>query len=140
MNEPPIFDLEERLRLAGASLSYPPTPDIISRVRRQLSGQVKPQSTHLRRLVWATVLVVVLMFGLLAVPGVRAQVLEFLQIGIVRIFLVEPTPTPDSPSPTQVSPAVNPAGPGDAQPVPPPTQRLASTPLASLWILLEDQP
>ena len=132
MNELPIFDLEERLRLAGANLTYPSTPDIAGQVRRRLYGRPRPQPTRLRRLAWGAALVVILLTGLLAVPGVRAQVLEFLQIGIVRIFLVEPTPTPTSSPTAQASPAVDQAGAGDSLPVPPSTQRLASTPMASL--------
>ena len=76
MNELPIFDLEERLRLAGANLTYPATPDIAGQVRLRLYGRPRPQPTRLRRLAWGAALVVILLAGLLAVPGVRAQVLE----------------------------------------------------------------
>jgi len=132
MNELPIFDLEERLRLAGANLTYPATPDIAGQVRLRLYGRPRPQPTRLRRLAWGAALVLILLAGLLAVPGVRAQVLEFLQIGVVRIFLVEPTPTPTLPPPTQASPAVDQDQPENSLPVPPPTQLPSSTPLASL--------
>lgn len=94
MNQPPIFDIETSLQEASANLTYPPTPDIAGQVRRRIAGQPKTHSTRLRRLAWGAALTVIILAGLLAVPGVRAQVLEFLQIGVVRIFLVAPTPTP----------------------------------------------
>jgi hypothetical protein len=39
-------------------------------------------------------LTLVLISGLLAVPSVRAAVIEFFQIGVIRIFIPEPTQTP----------------------------------------------
>jgi hypothetical protein len=49
------------------------------------------------------VLVVLLILGgLLAVPQVRAALVEYLQIGAVRIFLIEPTLTP-TPTPAPAS-------------------------------------
>lgn len=132
MNELPHFDLEDRLRLAAANLSYPPTPDIASQVHDQLLVPVRSRGIPMRRLAWAAALVIILLAGLLAVPGVRAQVLEFLQIGIVRIFLVEPTPAPTLLPNTQVPPAVNQPGPGNSSPVTATPQRPVSTPLASL--------
>ena len=107
MNQPPIFDIETSLQEASANLTYPPTPDIAGQVRRRMTGQPKTHSTRLRRLAWGAVLTVILLAGLLAVPGVRAQVLEFLQIGVVRIFLVAPTPTPTSLPLTATSSSAN---------------------------------
>ena len=129
MNELPSFDLEDRLRLASANLSYPPTPDIASQIHDRLLGAVRPQGIPLRRLAWAAALVIILLAGLLAVPGVRAQVLEFLQVGIVRIFLVEPTPTPTPPPHAQVPPAM---GPDNLSPVTATPQHPVPTPLTSL--------
>jgi hypothetical protein len=42
----------------------------------------------------AGTLILVLLAGLLAVPSVRAAVIEFLQVGVIRIILPNPTPTP----------------------------------------------
>jgi hypothetical protein len=52
----------------------------------------------------AALVVIVLLLALLAVPDVRAALIEFLQIGAVRIFLVEPTPAPatGTPVPTPI--------------------------------------
>jgi hypothetical protein len=59
---------------------------------------------------------------------VRAQVLEFLQIGVVRIFLVAPTPTPTSLPPTATSSAAN-LLPG--LPTPSPTPHSTPSPTAT---------
>lgn len=129
MNQPPIFDIETSLQEASANLTYPPTPDIAGQVRRRLAGHPKTHSTRLRRLAWGAALTVILLAGLLAVPGVRAQVLEFLQIGVVRIFLVAPTPTPTSPPPTTSTEILT--SPGRLTPSPRPTRYPTSTPLSA---------
>lgn len=80
------------LRIAR-KFSYPPTPELaipalpVRRDTRQIP----------RKLVWASAVILILvglMSTLLAVPSVRAQVMEFLQIGVIRIFFVSPTPLP----------------------------------------------
>ena len=128
MNQPPIFDIETSLQEASANLTYPPTPDIAGQVRSRLAGQPSPHGTRLRRLAWGAALTVFLLAGLLAVPGVRAQVLEFLQIGVVRIFLVAPTPTPTSLPLTATSSSAN-LLPG--LPTPSPTPLSTSSPTAT---------
>jgi hypothetical protein len=48
-----------------------------------------------RRLVWSTAILLLLLLAItLTVPPVRAAVLEFLQIGAIRIFQIAPTPAP----------------------------------------------
>lgn len=92
-------DWEERLQGAARDFNYPPTPDIASRVKRQLVGVQRPDSVvWSRRLVaWTELLIVVILAGALASPPVRAGVLEWLQIGAVKIFLTSPSTTPDVP-------------------------------------------
>ena len=64
-----------------------------------------PQELH--RLTWVLFALIIIAGGLLAVPPVRAHILEFLQVGAVRIFLGEPvegpalTRVPDGSSPAQ---------------------------------------
>lgn len=117
-------DWEEALQSTARSFPYPPTPDIAARVQAQLfpssrSGeQVVPgrggrgyfPRRPAERAAWRraalrfAMAVVVLLLALLAVPGVRAALLEFLQIGSVRIFLGAPTAPPPTgtaaPTPT----------------------------------------
>jgi hypothetical protein len=105
------------------NFSYPPTPDIAGAVRGQLAArEISPKSGLVtRRLAWAALIILIILGGLLAVPQVRAAVVEFLQIGAIRIFLVEPTPTPTS---TPAPAASN----ATSTPLP----RPSPTPLASL--------
>jgi hypothetical protein len=112
---------EVRLQNIARNFSYPPTPDIASAVAKRLA--VKPEPKPLvsppRRLVWAALVALFILAGLLTVPQVRAAVVEFLQIGAIRIFLTEPTPTATSLPATPL--------PGSAS-----TPRPSSTPLSSI--------
>jgi hypothetical protein len=45
-----------------------------------------------RRLAWSLTVILVLFSSLMLIPPARAAILEFIQIGIVRIFRAEPTP------------------------------------------------
>lgn len=92
---PPLEQFEEMVIRNAQHLPYPPTPDIASGVAQRLTEQ---HTRHWRtaprtRLAWLIALLLVLA-GLLTMPQVRAALLEFIQIGAVRIWLVEPTPTP----------------------------------------------
>jgi hypothetical protein len=69
--------LESQLQLAGKALLYPPTPNLAVAPRR---------SRPAIRLSWAVAAVLVALASLLAVPSVRARVMEFLQVGAVRIL------------------------------------------------------
>ncbi len=82
--------LEAQLRNAAAALAYPPTPDVAANMRRRLRRDVPVERL---RLAWAALVVIAVLVGLLAAPQVRAGLLEVLQIGVVRIFLVPPTVT-----------------------------------------------
>jgi len=91
--------LEELLQAAARTFQYPPSPDIAGTGRHRLEGRGKPSAVRGRKFVWAAALaVVLLLIGLMSVPTVRGAVLEFLQIGVVRIFpdaqLARPTAQP----------------------------------------------
>lgn len=45
-----------------------------------------------RRLAWSLTVILILFSSLMLIPPARAAILEFIQIGIVRIFRAEPTP------------------------------------------------
>ena len=91
--------IESRLQALAKEFQYPPTPPVagavMSRIRRPVN---RPRFS--RQLAWALTLLIVLLAGLMSVPTVRAAVLEFIQIGIVRIF---PAPV-ESPAPTTEAP------------------------------------
>lgn len=99
---------QSQLLAVARALPYPATPELAPAVLRRMQIVVRRRPARSaafpaarvvggRRMGWAVAAVVILVLagGLLAVPGVRAGVLEFLQIGVVRIELVATaTPTP----------------------------------------------
>lgn len=99
MNEQPHIDAEARIAHWASSFPYPETPDIATAVSQRLQPS---RSLRRSRLAWATLLLVFLGVGLMAAPPVRAAVLDFLQVGAVRIWRVEPTPSPTVTAPLQL--------------------------------------
>lgn len=98
---------EVRLQAAALAFTYPPTPDVAAVVRRRLAAEQRAggrPSPQRRRVAWAAAITVLVIAGLMAVPQVRAAVMEVLRIGAVRIFLVAPTPTA-MPVPTATLPS-----------------------------------
>lgn len=85
--------LEKRLRQLAQGVPYPPTPDIAGRERRRLESGVKRQAP-VRTVAGAALIIVLLAAVLLAAPSVRAEVVRFIQVGVVRIFTTEPTSVP----------------------------------------------
>ena len=99
-NHADLSGLAEQLHNAGQRLAYPPTPDVAAVVAQRLArGATTPRHAPRVRLAWVMV-AVVLLLGLWSVPTVRAAVAEWLQIGAVRIQLIEPTATPMPPTGT----------------------------------------
>ncbi|KAA3647842.1 MAG: DUF4367 domain-containing protein [Chloroflexi bacterium] len=93
MNQP-----ERQLTQAAQDLPYPQAPDIATQV--DWAAIVKRQSLpRSRRLAWAVIVLLLAAASLLAVPSVRASLIEFLQIGGVRILLPETSATPGKESP-----------------------------------------
>jgi hypothetical protein len=88
-----IEALEARLQQRASHFPYPPTPDIAGHLSRQLNQLSRPATSLIRPLAWGMFIVVLLLAILLGVPSVRAAVVELLQLGAVRIYLTEPTPT-----------------------------------------------
>lgn len=94
MNEQPTPEVEtaweERVRQTARDFPYPPTPDIVASVSRKLVPRK-------RRLILRPLLAALLLIALVmvAVPGVRAAIIEWLRVGVVTIFVGQtPTPTP----------------------------------------------
>ena len=97
------MDFETQLRSIASGMEYPPTPDIAGSVAGRLRGP-RPRLMN-RTFARSLVVVMVLLASLLLIPPVRAAVLDFIQIGIVRIFRSEPAPVPP---PTQIPSAMVP--------------------------------
>jgi hypothetical protein len=83
------LDFENQLHSIAKQMTYPPTPDIAGFVTARLQSTTKPRFIS-KGWAWSLTLVVVLFFSLMLSPPARAAILEFIQIGIVRIF---PRPT-----------------------------------------------
>ena len=74
---------DARVQQLAVDLPYPPTPDLAAAVRRQLttSNSVSRLLPQPRRLAWALLAtVVVLLAGVLAIPPVRAAVVEWIPL------------------------------------------------------------
>jgi len=84
---------EQRVQALASEFNYPPTPDIMARLR-----QIRGRQVRRPRLAWALAIALVIATGLLAVPGVRAAVFEIVKIGAIRILIGGPTPTPLPPT------------------------------------------
>lgn len=116
MNESDFTRWEQVVEETAATFTYPPTPDVAGAVRRRLRQQTTTRPARLLtsrpRLVWALVLFLLLAGGLMAVPQVRAAVLQVLRVGAVTIFVTEPMPTAEpataQPSMAATSPAETP--------------------------------
>lgn len=78
---------DQRVRTIAGTFEYPPTPDIAGAIAERLhSRQAGRRNRRQARWAFAAALVLVLLMGVLAVPQVRAGVLEIIRIGVVRIF------------------------------------------------------
>lgn len=88
---------DHKLQDLARNFRYPATPDIGSAVRQRLVAESKLETSRplaLGRLAWTGIVLLLILGSLLAVPQVRAAVIEFFQIGSVRIFPSEvPVPT-----------------------------------------------
>ncbi len=108
MNE---LDFENQIHSIAQQTNYPQTPDIAGFVTAHLQPVTKHRFFS-RTLAWSLTLIVVLFLSLMLIPPARAAILEFIQIGIVRIFprSVEPTAeaprtaTPESIAPVTAAP------------------------------------
>jgi hypothetical protein len=107
---------EKQLRSISKGLDYPRTPNIAGSVMNRLRQSPSPTGKGARggkhprflsrRLAWSLTVILILFASLMLIPPARAAILEFIQIGIVRIFRAEPTPIvpPQQEFPTTMSP------------------------------------
>jgi hypothetical protein len=103
--EDPTAQFERRLQRAAQGFSYPPAPDIRRAVRQKLTLQRQTRPARLRLAV-AGMALAIIAAGLLAAPPVRAAILDWLRIGAVQIWLVQPSATPSvtpRPGPTETA-------------------------------------
>jgi hypothetical protein len=79
------MDFENQLHSIAKQMNYPRTPDIAGLVTARLQRTMKPRFVS-KGWAWSLTIIVVLFFSLMLIPTARAAFLEFIQIGIVRIF------------------------------------------------------
>jgi hypothetical protein len=82
---------EKQLASLAKGLEYPGTPDVAGSVMRRLRPTTPPGLVS-RRLAWSLTVILVVVASLMLIPPARAAILEFIQIGIVRIFRSAPAP------------------------------------------------
>ena len=93
MNELEQELFEKRLISIAKGLDYPRTPDIAGPVTTRRRVQTRSRFLS-RRLAWSFAILLVVFSSLMLIPPARAAIIEFIQIGIVRIFRGTPTPPP----------------------------------------------
>ncbi len=101
------MDFEYRIRSIARQMNYPRTPDVAGRVLSRFDTVTTPRFIS-RRLAWSLTLIVILFSSLMLIPPARAAILEFIQIGIVRIFPrateAPPIETPQTAMPESFAP------------------------------------
>ena len=91
MNE---MDFETQVHTIARGMDYPLTPDIAGAVSTRLRASIQPQLAK-RTMTRSLVFALVLLASLMLIPPVRAAVIEFIEIGIVRILRSDPAPAPE---------------------------------------------
>ena len=97
------MDLEARLRSIASGMDYPRTPDIAAIVSTRLRAQAGSRFSS-KAFAWSLTILLVLCSSLMLIPPVRAAIIEFIQIGAVRIFpqYGQPTDRPTA-QPTHIT-------------------------------------
>lgn len=104
MNESQQKLFENQLLSIAKGLDYPRTPDVAGSVMKRLRAFPSPSGRGgrgeghprfmSRPLAWSLTILLILCSSLMLIPSARAAILEFIQVGVVRIFRGEPTPMP----------------------------------------------
>ncbi len=101
------MDFQAKIRAIASRMGYPHTPDIAGSVTAHLHSATRPRFIS-KAFAWSLTAVLVLIASLMLIPTARAAIIEFIQIGIVRIFphSVEPTIEPIRTATAMVTPPV----------------------------------
>jgi len=90
---------DRELRRLAHQLRYPSTPDLAGASTRASTGARAARAR--RGFTWAVAALVLVLLLAFSVPAVRAGILDFFQIGAVRIFPTAPPAGTASPLPTR---------------------------------------
>lgn len=111
---------EQQLLSISKELDYPYTPDVAGSVMMRLRTPTHPRFVS-RPIAWSLTILLVFCASLMLIPSARAAILDFIQIGVVRIFRIGPTPV----SPFNQSAPVTATPDGTVGPLIPILERLA---------------
>lgn len=101
------LDFENQLHSIAGQMDYPRTPDVAGFVTARLRYSHRPRFSS-KALAWSLTVIFVLFSSLMLIPPARAAILEFIQIGIVRIFprpTEVPTEIPGTLTPESMAPS-----------------------------------
>ncbi len=90
------IEFEEQVRSLASGMQYPSTPDVAGFVLPRLHTATRVRF-NFKALAWSLTIVLVLLSSLMLIPSARAAIIDFFQIGVVRIFPPQPTPTLTTP-------------------------------------------
>ncbi|MBI5960648.1 MAG: hypothetical protein HY866_18055 [Chloroflexi bacterium] len=89
-------DWETTVQETAKAFVYPPTPDLARHSEEWLPGAADMgRRRFVLRPAWGVLIVLIILAALLAVPQVRASILDALRIGAVQINLIEDDSPPD---------------------------------------------
>jgi hypothetical protein len=99
-------EFKARIQRLASAFPYPATPDLTTRTSLDRNAHRSAPGVSWQKLArYALAILILVAAASLLVPGVRAAVLEFLQIGGLRIYLETPTPGAGSQAlPAEASP------------------------------------
>jgi hypothetical protein len=98
------LDFENQLHSIARQMDYPLTPDVAGFVTARLRSSLPRPRFASKALAWSLTVILVLFSSLMLIPPARAAILEFIQIGIVRIF-PRPTEIPGTITPESMVPS-----------------------------------
>jgi len=85
-------ELERHLTALGATIAYPPTPDLVAKVRPRFAEREAPARSHRRPLALALAVLVLALAVAFAVPPARTALLRFFHIRGATVERVEVLP------------------------------------------------
>jgi hypothetical protein len=97
--------IDKRLEHLASETTYPPTPDIARSVAQRLKER-RPWQRR-RGVAWGMAVLALVLIILVAVPGVRAEILRILRVGVVQILISPPEPALTSPATSAATAAQN---------------------------------
>jgi hypothetical protein len=87
------IDFESQLRTIAKGIDYPHTPAIAGHVMMRIRPAARPRFIS-KTVAWSLITILIFISSLFFIPSARAAIIEFIQIGIVRILKPKPIASP----------------------------------------------